>query len=260
MGNDLIQWRSSIGGFTGGGIQLIVSRDANNYHGDMHLAIFFLILLVTSSSVHPNPGPTFGHQNTNKPFYCQEENKIFNQIRHLEGKLLRMESHSEFIRFCIQHRLIPNGIDFKLHLSTAFQGRQLDLQKALTQSKFSILNSISQHYETQIPFLRHQINELYERLSYITESSRYEELKKDLRFFSKKTRDNCKKNKLIKIKKLEKNLSKGVGNSGRSTNDSWLPSLGLKQKEKNIILSNQWLNDEIINAASSILRKKHPHV
>ena len=40
---------------------------------------------------------------------------------------------------------------------------------------------------------------------------------------------------------------------------SWIPELGLKHKEKEILLSpNEWLNDNIINAAQKLLKQANP--
>ena len=140
-----------------------------------------------------------------------------------------------------------------MNLSTAFNGKQLDLRSAIKQSKMSFLTSISQHYENQLPLLSYQINELYERLFQITDLTRYAELERDLAFFLKGVKANCKKTKAIKTRKLERKTIP-------VEHDSWLPSLFLKQREKNAIQKNEWLTDEILDAASKILKKKHPHI
>jgi hypothetical protein len=250
MGNDVQQWRSSIGGFVGGRIQQIVKKESYNYKGDARVALLIFTLLVAAGSVHPNPGPPF---KPFKPFQSHEENMLFNQIRSLEGKLIRMESHFEFVTVCTQRGYIPPGIDFKMHLSTAFNKRQLNMENLMKQSKLSLLKSISQHYENQIPLLRNEINNLYSRLSNITANARFNELKQDLAYFLRRVRNNCKKTKTIKMRKMERKTR----NIEPAT---WLPNLNLNYKERNIILGGDWLNDEIIDAAAAILKKKHPYV
>ena len=41
---------------------------------------------------------------------------------------------------------------------------------------------------------------------------------------------------------------------------TWLPGLGLTKREKDVILKGDWLTDEILNAASSLLKVQFPNV
>jgi hypothetical protein len=65
------------------------------------------------------------------------------------------------------------------------------------------------------------------------------------------------KNKIGQNKKLEKSRT-GLGHGKKE--DSWLTSRGLGPREKHIILNNEWLIDNIMDAASALLRRDYPMI
>jgi hypothetical protein len=256
MGNNIMQWRAAIGGF-GGGIQLICDALGTQDGGDRRKALILLLLLVVVSSVHPNPGPVY------KEFTSRQESEYFNSLRSKENKLVRMESHLDFMKMCKQKELIPKGYDFKFHLSTAFGKDKLDLDSELKKSKMSLIHMTIQHYETEIVRLKHEIDRLYENMQMISTEARYDEMRHDLKAFRKSVLNRCKKTKIIKTKKLEKQEkknkekeSKGNENKGNTS----VPGQRLGQWERDILLNGQWLVDEIINPVSLLLRKQYPLV
>jgi hypothetical protein len=251
MGNDTLQWRATIGGFNGGGFQLVTGHDAK-LESDARLALttvsvalLLFSLLITCGSVHPNPGPQM------KSFESKEENEIFNHIRSQESKYVRMQSHLDFLKVCIEKRIVPNGIDFRLNISAAFSHSKVNVDDVMFQSKLSLITSMAQHYRNQIPQIDHEINESYANLCNLTSQGRFQELEKDLLFMRKSVRERCKKTKIRKLSKLKK-----YNHQGHIEN--WIPNLNLKLKEKEILQSNGWLNDNIMDAASSILKRKFP--
>ena len=100
MGDEIVAWRRRIGSFAfrSGNSVGGTSRKNNRKTGDFRMALFLASLLVIVGSTHPNPGPPKG-ATINKRFESETENQLFNSIRKLESKLVRMESHLNFFAY-----------------------------------------------------------------------------------------------------------------------------------------------------------------
>jgi hypothetical protein len=247
MGVDTVQWRAAIGRFLQ---RLTQSHTGGQYDfisKDPRLLLFFYILLASFGSVHPHPGPN------NKSFESAEERNLFNSIRGKESRAIRMESHVNFLRNCLVTKRIPKGLDFKFELCTAFDGQNIDLGEFLKKSKESLITLIIQHYENQLPRIREEVTDLYARLSEKCSHFRFYHLRQDLNFFAKKIRQNCKYTKMKKNQKLQR-----ISLQSNTDSPPWIPELGLTMRERDVIIKKEWITDEIIDAASTLLKNQFP--
>jgi phage host-nuclease inhibitor protein Gam len=77
-------------------------------------------------------------------------------------------------------------MDFKINLmSAAFNKEELNMNAFLKQSKYTIVDSVVQHYNSQIPILKYEIDELEKKLQQTCDQKRYESLRQDLNYFRK---------------------------------------------------------------------------
>ena len=117
-----------------------------------------------------------------------------------------MESHIEFLRFCQDKKYIPNGFDFRMNMSAAYDKEEINIDDFLKQSKHTLVSSVLQHYNQQVPRLRFEIRELNERLMSISEEGKYEQMRRDLSGYRTRLKYDCRKRKMTKMSKISKSL------------------------------------------------------
>jgi hypothetical protein len=216
---------------------------------DPRLLVLLFILLASFGSIHPHPGPF------TKSFESSEERKLFNSLRGKESKAIRMESHLDFLQNCFSSNIIPRGLDFKVELCAAFDGRNINIEGFMRRSKMTLLGTIIQHYQNQLPNVQEEIRVMDTRFAEICTEFRYRQMRQDLNFFSKRIKQKCKRTKIIKKKNLEKELHM---RGDDETGTWWIPELKLRQMEHDIIAQNEWLIDEVMDAASTLLKQQFP--
>lgn len=247
---DVAQWRSSIGRFT----QQTTRRRAGHRRGykmnDPRLLVLLFILMASFGSIHPNPGPN------GADFQTSEERQLFNSLRGKESKILRMESHRDFLKSCLTCNIMPKGLDFRVELCTAFEERNINIEDFMKKSKESLLTIIIQHYSNQIPRLQEEIDELNSRLCKISTEIRFCQMRRDLNLFAKRLRQKCNRTKQIKNAKLQKEVRVQAENHA----DKWITELNLRKRELDVITRNEWLTDEVMDATSALFKAQFPYI
>ena len=208
---------------------------------------FIMLLLILSGMVETNPGPVNGI------FEGTEEREIFNRLRTKERKCSKMVSHKQYLEECVMSNTVPSGVSIKMQLSEAFYHEKMDITNWVKESESMLLGRLIHYYTDNIRLIKLDIEQEYSVLASISDISRLESLKADIKAINKKLVKECKKTKTIKMQKLNK--------SGHAIDRPlWQPQLSLGIKEKPILESNAWLNDNIIDAACKLLKMQYPYI
>jgi hypothetical protein len=194
MGISVDQWRRSIGG--NAIPNLLCLGPSLTRLNKRPVAYFFLLLLVIGGDIHPHPGP---YNNNSWTWNSNREKLLFNGIRSIDNKIAARKSHVEFYGRCLNEKVIPNGLDFKVAFTAAFPESRPNMEKFVESSKFGLLKALKESYEGQIPPLMAKKRDLLSSLSETCNDSRFLKLSQDLESFVRKNALRLKYNKNRKI-------------------------------------------------------------
>ena len=210
-------------------------------------------------SIAKNPGPY-----TPKPFPHEspEEKLLFLRLRKLNDDLIKLKSHTTFLQNCLNNNIIPNGLSSSLPNAVAKPDDNLQYKLELldNSNSFNAMKVIISHYEIEILKLTEEIHSTKQQLSDLTTSSRFTFLLKSLESFIKKKSKGINFIKSKQFKRLQKQKLQSTQSltRGHKNLTSWIPELFLTGTEKQAILNDDYICNQIIYAAMTLLHQQKP--
>lgn len=220
------------------------------------------LALQTDPSVEKNPGPSQeknpGPSQDSSYFTLRPDEKMaYNKIAKLNSTIATTYSHRQFLLTCMAKEVIPVGYKSKQSVVTASQTEELlskhgQLNEEHIQAR---MHTDIQHYNAILPTQVTDRNILLKKLEdTCCSEEQFQELSANL-----ETKYNTELEFLqkTKVKKMTSLLTKLQNNKSR---EWWIPSLYLTNEDKQTIVENQPICDQVINSAMSCLMKSKPYL
>ena len=256
---DLATYRSRIGTFIPTTSRMKGNSQVGGYSASalFLLAIFLAtattaLALETDPSIEKNPGPS---QQTFKETITKKEKVYTQKIECLNHKIAKIASHRYFLQRCMELDITPTGYEHNQSVATASSTTELvEKHKALKEAyiKDRIQNDII-HYDCELPGKVIERDNLYLQLETNSDKVRFECLKNYLNQHYETSILELQKSKKKKINKFLQQQHQ------QRSSDLWIPPLNLKLSEKQFLLNNERLCDQLINAAMTLIMQKLPH-
>ena len=261
---DIQTYRKRIGGFSSNRHRKerrikTTATSKNRKTGE--LVIIFAIILSLSIYL-PDDGRSSKNRQrgtfNNIQFNNNKEKTVFNKLRTLNTKYNRCVSHLQFFEKCHEESTYPRNLSLHDHFQIAFKTNEVvktieNINKSTIAKK---VHACISHYQLQSKDLKEQILEEQCRLKKLCTEERFEMFRKLLKSFSEKLSKKLFKAKNKKLQKLIQENQYPLP----SNKNMWIHNLNLSETEKNLITSNQELDDSIITACIQLIQKQYPQL
>jgi len=213
--------------------------------------IIYLLLVITCTiawsiindpGIEMNPGPLYTKMNP-------DEQLLFREIKKLDSKIAAAASHRYFLSSCIENNVTPRGYKVKMKVCTSSPTDSLQENHKTNNEDIAIKNmSIDlNHYNDTLPNLQNSKLDALTKLRNITSKQKYEEIVNILQDYFLTDITSAQKTKLKKIDNL---ISSNQHNGSKICH---LDTLDLDS-----IISNEQLDDKIIDAAMKLVMQNNP--
>ena len=252
------------------------TKKTYNYHGKFNvssysylkrtcLSLIFIFTLLSVYSWIPVDSRSLkncqrGTHFTSLKYESEREQHTFNDIRTLQEKLCRSESHLSFFQKCVEKNIHPTNLDITQNFNIAFCNDD-------TKSRIQKINDINireklliiiNHFTFQSSKLKEEITEKTQSLKNICSAERFKFLSGTLNKFYNKQKDELSHKKSAKLRKLLSKKDASIENNTHKQNENSLENL--PQNDIDVLLSGEELNDNHINAAMKLLTKQYPMI
>ena len=130
------------------------------------------IMIKTDPSIEPNLGPYTGNKIV---FNSNEEKKLFKSSRSCNNDIARISSHRQYLTHCKKLELVPRGFQQKISLATAKANKGFleKMNKSSNTNSTHIMQTITDHYNHQIPLILKNRDQYQNDLRDITNNEQY---------------------------------------------------------------------------------------
>ena len=202
---------------------------------------FVCIIIALDPRVEWNPGPSMG------------EDSLVKAVKEHDRNIARMASHRFFLASCCSLKIIPRGLDLQVPLAAAKSNAKLetDIRSISTKNSVEVMQRMIVHYNESISLERKRRATVLQKLKLCVDRGRFLLLEDSL-----KAAYECylESQRSVKLKKIDNYLKV----QDPQEPHPWLPDLALTTLERDVIINNENLCDEVVNGMMKLLTRTNP--
>ena len=222
--------------------------------------LIILLLSWTPTDNRSGKNRQRGKQFKNFDYLSEQEKTLFNQIRALDEKLLRSNSHLDYFQSCKKLNVHPNNLNKLEHFNVAFANENLNNIKSIGNRHIKeTLDICIIHFELEIKKQEEEMKIKKDLLRNHCTYDRFNTLNSKLKKHKKKISYRLAKTKEKKLSKLLLQIDQ-PSEKRYTHNDIWIPELNLTKTDKECVENGEELDDFHIMTAMNLLKKDYPYI